>query len=118
MPSTSVSTGHPIPAPVLEILGLPSLDDLADDQTRGATCVWCQVRLTAETAVDLGEHLSPLPGTAPPMHWFPRACRKDTADRAHRGLFTHAPMCEQCTDDPGGCEISRWLYRLVRENRR
>ena len=108
----SVSTGHPIPAVVLEILGIPSLDGLADDQARGATCVWCRVRLTAETAADLGEHLAD--GT----RWFPRACRTDTADRAHRGLFTHAPKCEQCTDDASNCDVSRWLYRLVRENRR
>ena len=110
----SVSTGHPIPAAVLEILGLPSRDGLEDDQARGATCVWCRFRLTAETAVDLGEHLSPPDGT----RWFPRACRKDTADRAHRGLFTHAPLCEQCTDDASSCDVSRLLYRLVRENRR
>jgi len=97
---------------VLEILGLPSLEGLTTDQTRGAACVWCAARLTGETAVDLGEHLAD--GT----RWFPRACRTDTADRAHRGLFDHAPMCEQCTDNAGGCEISRRLYRLVRENRR
>lgn len=104
----------PVHAAVLEILGLPFFDGLTPDQARGAACVWCAVRLTGETAVDLGEHLSPFDGT----HWFPRACRTDTADRAHRGLFTHAPTCEQCTDDAGGCGISRWLYRLVRENRR
>lgn len=108
----SVSTGRPIPAAVLDILGLPSPDDLTADQARGADCVWCAARLTAETATDLGEHL------AGGIRWFPRACRTDVADRAHRGLYAHAPLCEQCTDDASGCDITRWLYRLVREARR
>lgn len=108
----SVSTGRPIPAAVLEVLGLPSPEGLADGRARGAACVWCGVRLTAEVAVDLGEQV--FDG----VRWFPRACRTDVADRAHRGLFSHAPLCEQCTDDASGCVISRWLYRLVRENRR
>lgn len=107
-----ISALRAIPAPILDVLELPSPDDLTSEQVRGADCVWCTARLTGETAVDLGEHLDD------GVHWFPRACREDAADRAHRGLFTHAPMCEQCTDEPGGCDISRWLYRLVRENRR
>ncbi|MDG9717389.1 hypothetical protein [Streptomyces sp. DH24] len=118
MSRQSASTTYEIPAEVLEVLALPSLDRLTDDQVRGADCVWCRERLTAETAVALGEHMSPLSGTTSPMRWFPRACREDTANRAHAALFTHSPMCEQCVDEAGRCEVGLWLYRLVREGRR
>lgn len=99
-----------IPAEVLELLALPALEGLTDGQVRGAECVWCKERLSIETAVDLGEHQAP--------RWFPRACSVCAGERAHKGLFAHAPMCEQCVEEPGGCEVGRWLYRLVRENRR
>jgi hypothetical protein len=108
-----------IPADVLTILALPALDELTDDQTRGTTCVWHGgERLTAETAVDLGEHLSPLHGSSSPMRWFPRACQSCTADRAHRGLFTHCATCKDCADGTDRCGTGRSLYRLVREYRR
>lgn len=108
-----------VPAAALEALGLPPLDGLHDAQVRGASCVWCSTGpLNAENAVDLGEQMSPLPGSASPMRWYPRACRPCIADRAQRGLFAHAPMCEQCVDEAGVCEVGRGLYRLVREGRR
>ncbi|MEU6098380.1 hypothetical protein [Streptomyces sp. NPDC047079] len=104
---------------VLEVLALPALDGLTDDQTRGATCVWHGGdRLTAETAIPLGEHMSPLSGVTSLLRWFPRACRTCVADRAHRGLLVHAPMCDLCADEAGQCPIGRGLYRLVREYRR
>src|SRR3712207_7822727 len=49
-------------------------------------------------SVDLGEQKSPAGS------WFPRACQRCAAAWAHRGLFEHAPMCEQCTDDASRCE--------------
>lgn len=108
-----------VSAAVLEVLALPALHGLRDEQVRGASCVWCGYRpLNAENAVDLGEQMSPLPGSASPMRWYPRACRPCVADRAHRGLFAHSPMCEQCIDEAGVCEVARGLYRLVREGRR
>jgi hypothetical protein len=114
----SATAESPSPPAVAAALELPALDGLTDDQVRGADCVWCKTRLTAETAVDLGEHMSPLSGTTSPMRWFPRACSADTAKRAHAALAAHAPECEQCADDPGRCDTGRWLHRLVRENRR
>lgn len=50
--------------------------------------------------------------------WFPRACLRCAAAWAHRGLFEHAPLCEQCTDEVSRCEIGLALYRLIRQGRR
>ncbi|WP_328657849.1 hypothetical protein [Streptomyces sp. NBC_00334] len=101
-----------IPHDVLAVLALPCFSDLSADQVRGAVCVWGDERLTADSAVDLGEQ------AGPEGHWWPRSCRQHAAERAHRGLFEHAPSCEQCTDAAERCEASLVLYRLVREGRR
>jgi hypothetical protein len=105
-----------VPANVLEVLALPALETLADARVRGAACTWCGDQLTGETAVDLGEQLTPLAGTTSPMRWFPRACRTCVADRAHRGLFAHAPSCALCTSEKksADCIVGRGLYRLLR----
>ncbi|MFG2815117.1 hypothetical protein [Streptomyces sp. NPDC048410] len=51
---------------------LPPLDTLSDDHLRGRTCVWCDTRLTAETAyLDFGQ-------LTEPRRWFARACRPCT----------------------------------------
>ncbi|MCM1943345.1 hypothetical protein NC239_34680 [Streptomyces sp. G3] len=112
MTSDATTSTHAIPPDVLPLLHLPPFDALTPDQARGAVCVWGTEQLTAETAVDLGEQ------AGPDGRWWPRACRKHTADRAHRGLFEHAPSCEQCVDAAERCTTSRILYRLVREGRR
>ncbi|MFG3323708.1 hypothetical protein ACGF3J_37255 [Streptomyces sp. NPDC048171] len=114
------SATQEVTARVLDVLVLPGLDDLTDDQVRGADCVWCRASLTADVAVDFGEHTSPSPWSTSTigMRWYPRACPACTAERAHRGLFEHAPSCEQCVDAAERCEISRALYRLIREGRR
>ena len=99
----------------LALLPLPDLDGLTDDQTRGATCVWCPVDsppLTVETAIDLGEHMSLLSGSTSPMRWFPRSCRDCTAAYALRALHDHVLRCEQCTDNPACCDVGRVLRRL------
>ncbi|MFJ5915049.1 hypothetical protein ACIQFW_04525 [Streptomyces ardesiacus] len=100
------------------MLALPS--GLTAAQGRGAVCVWGTERLTAETAVDLGEHV----GSEGRL--FLRACRThaaDCANRAHRGLLEHAPGCDDCHREPASgepvvCDTARALYRLVREGRR
>ncbi|MFJ4687038.1 DUF6415 family natural product biosynthesis protein [Streptomyces sp. NPDC088789] len=97
------------PVTVADLLGLPPLDTLTDDQARGATCVWdaSETRpLTAESAVDLGERVTG-------VHWFPRACREHAGDRAHRVLLDHVPACEECTERRAVCDIGRALYRLA-----
>lgn len=101
-----------VPPDVLAVLGLPDFRQLTTDQVRGAVCVWGAETLTADSAVDLGEH------GGPNGRWWPRACRRHAGERAHRGLFDHAPRCEQCVDAAERCETSRILYRLVREGRR
>jgi hypothetical protein len=104
---------------LLDILGLPELDTLTDDQTRGADCVWCADPLSIETAVDLGEVRFPMAGSTSLIgRLFPRACRTCAGTQAHNGLFTHCGSCEQCVDEVGRCPVGLWLYRLVREGRR
>ncbi|MEU9220125.1 hypothetical protein AB0D47_26710 [Streptomyces sp. NPDC048376] len=112
MPSDAATRTGTIPPDVLAVLGLPSFGELTPDQARGAVCVWGDEQLTADTAVDLGEQ------AGPEGHWWPRACRRHAGERAHRGLFDHASICEPCVDAAERCETSRLLYRLVREGRR
>ena len=115
------STTEEIPAGVLEVLALPALDELHDDQTRGRACVWCDDPLTIESAVPLGEHMAPVEGTTSVsgMRCFPRACHGCVSDRAHRGLFAHGSTCSLCRDEEtaADCTVGRGLYRLVREHR-
>ena len=101
----------------LALLTLPDLDGLSDAQTRGATCVWCPdgTPLTAITAVDLGEHLSPFEGRE--MRWFPRAHRRCAQAAALAALHEHAPLCERCVDDASNCDTGMTLRRLMREYR-
>lgn len=103
-----------VPADVLAVLLLPSPEDATEDQLRGAGCIWCETGpLNAETAIDFGEQKTLAGGS-----WFPRACLRCAAAWAHQGLFEHAPLCEQCTDEVSRCEIGLALYRLIRQGRR
>ncbi|MFI1287470.1 hypothetical protein ACH4VM_02980 [Streptomyces sp. NPDC020792] len=105
-----------VPAGALTLLALPNLDEVTDDQARGARCVWCQRGpLTAETAIDLGQQKSPRGETR-----FPRSCRPCIRERAYRALLDHVHPgpCAECEDSSPGCEIGRALNRLVREGRR
>jgi hypothetical protein len=95
---------------VLALLQLPERAKLTDGQQRGAICVWCPEALTGESAVDFGEQQD-----SEGQSWFPRACRRDVAARAHDALFTHRGTCEQCTDNATVCDLVRVLYRLVRQ---
>ncbi|MFJ4685915.1 hypothetical protein [Streptomyces sp. NPDC088789] len=97
------------PPDALALVACPPLDALSVDQARGATCVWdaTEPPLTAETAVDLGERRGD-------VHWFPRACREHTGERAHEALLDHVPACEECTEHRAICAIGRALYRLAR----
>ena len=99
---------------LLQILALPSLDDLTDDQTRGATCVWGGEELTTAIAVDLGWQMTPLQGSTSPMRWSPRACPKCTLERARRALFAHSgTSCRDCADTDGACSVARGLQDLA-----
>ncbi|MCX4993872.1 hypothetical protein [Streptomyces longwoodensis] len=100
----------------ISLLDLPPLDDLTENQVRGTACVWCATSLSVVTAVDLGERRHKrLDGS---YSTFPRACRPCTRAAGVRALADHAPLCEQCTDDPGACTTGMALQRLIREHRR
>ena len=102
---------------VLALLPLPDLDTRTDDQTRGRTCVWDSTPLIAETAIDLGERMSPLDGSASLMRWFPRACTTCVREAATAAIRDHTGTCEQCTDNAALCEIRAALEQLTREGR-
>ncbi|MFJ2607560.1 hypothetical protein ACIQOU_17240 [Streptomyces sp. NPDC091279] len=99
--------------PIEAALALPALADLDEPRATGRACVWGGERLTIETAVALGEQTDPAGRVC-----FLRSCRKHAGQVAHRALMEHAPSCEQCTDNAGGCGLGRVLLRLIREGRR
>lgn len=106
-----------IPEKVLEVLALPTLSSLDEDRATGRTCVWGGELLTIETAVELGEQLSPNPSSTSVIgeRWFPRCCSSCVTDRAKQGLFAHCSTCEACAAEAGRCETGRGLYRLMRQ---
>jgi hypothetical protein len=91
----------------LDTLALPNPVKLNTDQVRGGHCCWCDMVLTAETAVDLGERRHP-------VHWFPRCCPTCIRSQARN----HVSMCETCVEQPGACETAAALRQLVREHSR
>ncbi|GGS29462.1 hypothetical protein AB0E75_07935 [Streptomyces griseoviridis] len=113
-PSGPSKAALEVPGAALELLTLPPAENSAADQLRGARCVWCRTGpLHTDTAVDLGEHK-----TTTGEAWFPRSCQRCAGNRAHRALYAHIPMCEQCADEAGICETGRILYRLIRQGQR
>ncbi|MDT0435591.1 MULTISPECIES: hypothetical protein [Streptomyces] len=93
---------------VLEALALPKFAGLDEARAAGRACVWGGEPLRIETAVDLGEQVGPV-GT-----WFPRASRRAVAERAHRALVAHAPLCPKCRDEGRtDCALGAELHRLV-----
>lgn len=99
-----------------DVLGLPALDTLTEQQVRGQACVWDGVPLAGVAAVDLGEHSASRAGSA--VRWFPRGCPRCVAAAALRALHEHAPTCEQCVDDSSRCDDGLALRRLMRDARR
>jgi len=98
---------------VLALLALPDVDDLSDEQRRGAVCVWGDSALSPLSAVDLGERQAG-DGTS----WWPRACRAHAQRHAMEALQDHSGLCEQCVDDHALCPTGLGLVRLVKETRR
>lgn len=103
---------------IVALLPLPDLNTRTDDQTRGKTCVYDGIPLTPQTAVDLGERMSPLNGSTSLMRWFPRACPGCIREAAAGAVRDHAGRCEQCVDDASRCGTRMGLERLAREGRR
>jgi len=100
----------------MELMDLPAVGDLSEQQVRGAACVWCGIVLHSGIAVDLGQRSVRLLDGAVTM--FPRSCRRCVADRAYQAILGHTMSCEQCVDEPARCDTGRALNRLIRENRR
>jgi hypothetical protein len=93
----------------LTLLPIPRGARLSTLQARGAACVWCQARLTIETAVDLGER--PGPGG---VTIFPRgcdSCARGLADRVYR---IHVANCRACLRNTA-CADRAALRRLASE---
>ncbi|MFJ6668985.1 hypothetical protein [Streptomyces sp. NPDC091383] len=67
-----MSTASP-PSALLTYLALPDPALLLPPQVRGATCVWCDTRLSGATALDLGSRSEP-PILGAAGRWFPRGC--------------------------------------------
>ncbi len=101
---------------VTDLLPLPPVSRLAEEQVRGAVCVWCALTLTGETAIDLGTRSGSFAGVT--ADWFPRSCRDCLKEAALREYGDHTGTCEQCVDDPALCDARRALHRLALEGRR
>jgi hypothetical protein len=94
----------------LALLVLPALDGLTVEQVRGASCIWCETPLTAETAVDLHERRHKrLDGH---FSTFPRACRPCARAAADNALGIHLGGCEQCVDNIDRCATAAALRDL------
>lgn len=91
------------------LLPLPKVTNLTALQARGASCVWCQDRLTIETAVDLGER--PGPGG---VKVFPRGCGSCAREVATRVYRIHVANCRACLRNTG-CADRQALRRLASE---
>ena len=101
--SSSADVGAP------GLLPLPKSPDLSALQGRGAACVWCQARLTIETAVDLGERPGPYGVTI-----FPRGCVSCARAVAARVYRIHVANCRACLRN-APCAERVTLRRLASE---
>ncbi|TXJ73307.1 hypothetical protein E2C11_29590 [Streptomyces lavendulae] len=106
--------GNP-PSALLTGLHLPDPALLLPPQVRGATCVWCDTRLSGATAIDLGPRSDPILGVA--GRWFPRGCIPCTLKRVLAAYKVHWATCEQCVDDETLCDTQRGLRALALELR-
>ncbi|RPE40288.1 hypothetical protein EDD90_3324 [Streptomyces sp. Ag109_O5-1] len=97
-------------ADALVLLEVPPYDELSEEQRRGARCVWTNMPLTAETAIDLGERADD-----DGVPWWPRAWRSGMHDVAVATLRAHAGCCEMCAIDANLCETATALSGLTRE---
>jgi hypothetical protein len=109
MPSDTARTSPAHAA--LALLALPAVDDLKSRQVRGASCIWCDLPLTAETAIDLGERDDP-------QLRFPQACSPCTRRAALAAIHEHAPACDNCVRHAPDCATGTALIRLTKVGRR
>ncbi|MFJ9374453.1 hypothetical protein [Streptomyces sp. NPDC101455] len=101
----------------LALLALPTLDRLAERQSRGIVCVWnARHTLMANAAVNLGAREASRAGE--PVMWYPRSCRPCTLRAAADQLFAHCTkgQCEH-PNDIDRCATCKGLNRVMREYR-
>ncbi|PNG20317.1 hypothetical protein [Streptomyces cahuitamycinicus] len=109
----SSTTAGTTPRAIAE-LAVPDLATLTDAQVEGRVCVWDRHEepLTGEMAVDLGERMADVDGTASPMRWFPRGCRRHVGEYSYLALFDHTlEKCEPCKGSKT-CDTGKALLRL------
>ena len=114
--STDSDTTQALMERAVSLLPLPMLGGLSPEQIRGASCVWGNGPVDAESAIDFGACHGSLMGQA--TVWYPRACRACTLEAALTAHNGHPRTCEQCVDDPSVCTERRALRRLALELRR
>jgi len=102
--------GQPNTVEAAALLLLPDMARMSDAQVRGAACAWCAVILAPATAVDLGPRRIRLLDRHITVR--PRGCRTCVAEHLPAVQEGHIGTCEQCVDNPAGCETSRGLRHL------
>lgn len=102
--------GEPNTVEAATLLPLPDMARMSDPQVRGAACAWCAVILAPATAVDLG----PRPIRLLDRHITVRlrGCRVCVAEQLPATQQAHVAGCEQCVDNPAGCDTARALRHL------
>ncbi|MEV7240472.1 hypothetical protein AB0N92_04300 [Streptomyces sp. NPDC093248] len=101
---------------VMSMLTIPDIGGLTADQRRGADCVWCKKKLTAETAIDLGHRRLEVDGE--PLLCFPRGCRPCGRHAAVRESRVHPLNCPVCLKEPTDCRERKAIRRLALDGRR
>ncbi|WP_436957104.1 hypothetical protein [Streptomyces sp. SudanB182_2057] len=101
-----------VPATLVPHIPLPRLELLSDARTRGAECVWGGERLTIETAIDLGKHV-----TVDGFSWFPRACLRCTRSAVRAARDNHPARCPECRGPTTPCSTRQALHDLLLELR-
>lgn len=114
-PSTPASLTPVIDIGVMSMLTLPEAAWLGVDQQRGAVCVWCDRRLSAESAIDLGHRRLDVDGEQ--LLCFPRACRRCGRRAALRQFRSHTRSCRLCAYRLR-CRERRMIVRLALDGRR
>ncbi|MEV6182282.1 hypothetical protein [Streptomyces sp. NPDC052015] len=92
----------------VEMLPLPKLDTLSNEQVDGKACVWCSGR--PRTPLALGIRLSANAGTL--RRWCPVAHQRCAAHKAGKVYRLHIQMCARCAHRDY-CPDGRALYKLA-----
>ncbi|MFF0222611.1 hypothetical protein [Streptomyces sp. NPDC004629] len=98
------------PVGAVQLLPLPRIRGLTEDQVCGRACVWCRTSLTAGAVMSLGPRRRP--GTESGACWYPRGCTMCVRAEARRVVDLHARTCSTCRG-PRACSTRRELLGLA-----